>query len=520
MTKWLGWTTIVTLALLGLVVLAGQEPAKVQSGVYLCSAVESPSLLQVEGVGTVRLIGVQVTEGTPEASKVLELMKKLVEGKLVRIDVCSVRPKDEQGNVRAEVFYAEKGQWSSLNRRLIREGLAKLVAETDCHINFAAWQPPKPKAAPPKVTKPTPAQQERKVVAAPPSLKALPQVKREAPKPQPVITRRSVEDVALRTMAVPIAFRDSLLAAEQRVIQTSANLNAWREVRWRVDTLQRALLPVAAKARLTPWRFSQLVLRGQPSPLVAGELNPVFASIGGEPFPQRIIRLGLTNRKETLAELLNWFPDIRQQLLQRLRTLGAQLVGGTAVATAVGAGPMVGGPGAPMGGPPMGGGPMMGGPGMMGGPMMGGPGGMGAHGGPTGGPPMGGPALMGPEAAEMAMGPMAGGPGGPMGGPPMGMGMMPGPGMGMAGAGFGGAAPAAAGAVSNFYRYLELARTGMIDPEFAAICVIALEAYKEQVDEQIRLATAEYQRAREEWAELKEIIVRELKKLAATPLRR
>lgn len=82
-----------------------------------------------------------------------------------------------------------------------------------------------------------------------------------------------------------------------------------------------------------------------------------------------------------------------------------------------------------------------------------------------------------------------------------------------------GAAPTAAEA-SNFYRYLELARTGMIDPEFAAICVLALEAYREQVDEQIRLAAAEYQRAREEWAELKEIIVRELKKLAATSLRR
>jgi len=484
MKKWLGWTGVVVLALLGLVVLAGQEPAKVQSGVYLCSAVESPSLLQVEGVGSVRLIGIQAIEGTPEATKALDLVKRLVEGKLVRIDVCSVRPKDEQGNVRAEVFYAEKGQWFSLNRRLIREGLAKLVAEPDCHINFATWQPSKPGVAPPKVTKLTPSQREKKVAAVPPSLRAVPRVKREAPKPQPVLTRRSVEDIALRTMAVPIAFRDSLLAAEQRVIQTSANLNAWREVRWRIDTLQRALLPVAAKARLTPWRFSQLVLRGQPSPLVAGELNPVFASIGGEPFPQRIIRLGLTNRKETLAELLNWFPDIRQQLLQSLRTLGAQLVGGTAVATTVGAGPMMGGPGAPMGGPPMGG-PPMGGPPMGGGPIMGGPGGMGAHGGPTGGPPMG---------------------------------MMAGPGMGMAGAG--GAAPAAAGAVSNFYRYLELARTGMIDPEFAAICVLALEAYKEQVDEQIRLATAEYRRAREEWAELKEIIVRELKKLAATPLRR
>jgi hypothetical protein len=514
MTKWLGWATIVTLALLGLIVLAGQEPAKVQSGVYLCSGVESPSLLQVEGVGTVRLIGVQVAEGTPEASKALDLVKKLVEGKLVRIDVCPVRPKDEQGNVRAEVFYAEKGQWLSLNRRLIREGLAKLVAEPDCHIDFTTWQPSKPKAVPPKVTKPAPAQRERKIAAAPPSLKAVPRVKREAPRPTPVLTRRSVEDIALRTMAVPIAFRDSLLAAEQRVVQTSANLNAWREVRWRIDTLQRALLPVAAKARLTPWRFSQLVLRGQPSPLVAGELNPVFASIGGEPFPQRIIRLGLTNRRETLAELLNWFPDIRQQLLQRLRTLGAQLVGGTAVATAVGAGPTAGGPGAPMGGPPMGG-PMMGGPGMMGGHgMMGGRGGpMGAPVGGPGGPP---PVIGRPEMPTEPPGFAAAAHGGPIGAPPAGVPGMP----GMAGVGVGGAAPAAAGAVSNFYRYLELARTGMIDPEFAAICVLALEAYKEQVDEQIRLATAEYQRAREEWAELKEIIVRELKKLAATPLRR
>ncbi len=505
MARWLSWTTFCLLALLGLVVLAGQEPAKVQSGVYLCSSVESPTLMQVEGVGSVRLIGVQVTEGTPQATKALELVKKLVEGKLVRIDVCPVQPKDEQGNVRAEVFYAEKGQWVSLNRRLIREGLAKLVAEPNCHIDFTKWQPVKP-----AVKKAPPAQREKRVAAAPPSLRAVPRVPREAPKPQPVVTRKSVEDLALRTMAVPIAFRDPLLAAEQRVVQTSANLNAWREIRWRIDTLQRALIPVAARARLTPWRFSQLVLRGQPSPLVAGELNQVFASVGGEPFPQRIIRLGLTNRKETLAELLNWFPDIRQQLLQRLRTLGAQLVGGATVATTVGAGPMAGGP--PMGGPMMGG-PMMGGP-MMRGPMMGGPGGMGEHGGPTGGPPMGGPALIGPEAAEMpmGMGPMPAGPAGPMGGPAAPMG---GP-----GAGVGGAAPAAAGAVSNFYRYMELARTGMIDPEFAAICVLALEAYKEQVDEQIRLAAAEYQRAREEWAELKEIIVRELKKLAATPLRR
>jgi hypothetical protein len=451
MTKLSGWATIVTLALLGLVVLAGQEPAKVQSGIYLCSAVESPSLLQVEGVGTVRLIGVQVAEGTPEASKALDLVKKLVEGKLVRIDVCPVRPKDKQGNVRAEVFYAEKGQWLSLNRRLIREGLAKLVAEPNCHIDFTAWQPSKPKATLPKVTKPAPVQRERKVAAVPPSLKAVPRVKREAPRPTPVLTRRSVEDIAWRAISIPIAFRDAMYAAELRVFTAAGNLNAWREVRWRIDTLQRALLPIVAKVRLTP-RVAR-VLSGFPV---------TEPGVGGEPFPQRIIRLGLTDRKETLAEVLNWFPDIRQQLLQRLRIMGAIMVGGP-LPTTVGAGPMAGGPGAPMGGPPTG--------------------------------------------------------------------MMPGAGMGMAGAGVGGAAFVAV-VPGAFYAFLEQtkriktleralgAREYEESPYIAAVQYLALEAYKEYVDEQIRLATAEYQRAREEWAELMEIVTRELKKLVTTPLRR
>jgi hypothetical protein len=110
--------------------------------------------------------------------------------------------------------------------------------------------------------------------------------------------------------------------------------------------------------------------------------------------------------------------------------------------------------------------------------------------------------------------------------------MMPGAGMGMAGAGVGGAASVGAVVPSAFYGVLERtktiktleralgAREYEYSPYIAAVQYLALEAYKEYVDEQIRLATAEYQRAREEWAELKEIIVRELKKLAATPLRR
>lgn len=510
MARWFGWSAVVSLIVVTLFVLVGQEPtqpAPAKSGFYTCSLVQSPKVLQVEGIGTVRLIGVQVAEGSPEFAKASELVKKLAEGKLVWVEVCPKTPKDEQGNFRAEVFYVEKGQRVSLNRRLLREKLADLAPEPNCHVNWASWQKEIQKVTQQEIRrKLRPVPRRERLIAVPPSLRAVPRMRRVVRRPLPTMTRKGVEDLAMRTIA-PSVFRQSLEQAEVRLAQTAANLDMWRETRWRVDTLEQALLPVASKAILTPWRFSQLVLRGTPSPLVASEINPVLAPLGGEPMHQRLIRLGLTSRKEILGEILNWFPDTRSAILQRLRSLGAQLVGGTAVAA----------PTAPTGGGPAG---------------IGMPGGEAMPFGPPGRGGMGGPGMM-PSMMGGAMAPGMGGPGGPapemlgeeaMAGGPMGMpgGMM---GMGAPGApGMPGApvGPQAAGggAVSNFYRYLAIARAGMIDPEFAAICVLALQAYREQVDEQIQLAAAEYRRAKEEWAELKEIIVRELKKLATTPLKR
>jgi len=484
--------------LVGLTLLAlGQKAAEPSSGVYVCTSVQSPTLLQVEGVGTVHLIGVQVTENTPAFDKAMALVKQWAEGKLVRVEVCPKTPKDSAGNVRAEVFYTERGQWRSINRQLLTEGLAQLVPEANCHIDFVAWQ--KALSAPkPPLKKVAPAQRERRGV--PLSLRAVPRVRRPTVSAARPMSPEAAKELGMRTISVA-ALRPSLQQAEQRVVQAAANLSAWREIRWRIETLQRALLPSASRARLSLERFSQLVLRGSPSPLIAGEMNPVFAPLPGEPLPQRLIRLGLTRRRETLSEVLNWFPEVRTTLLQRLQSLGAQLVGGAAV-SAPGAPGAPGMPGAPEmpGAPGMPGAPMMGAP-MMGGPPRMGPPGMMAPGAGAPGAP---PAMIGPEVAGGAPMPeMAGAPG------------MPGA-MGAPGA----PGAAAAGGAANFYRYLELARNGMIDPEFAAVAFLALEAYREQVDEQINLAAAEYRRAREEWAEVHEIVERELRKLARTPLRR
>lgn len=495
MTRWL--LSLMVSGLIGLTLLAlAQNAPEPKSGVYVCSAVQSPTLLQLEGVGTVRLIGVQVTENTPQFDKAMALVKQWAEGKLVRIDVCPKMPKDSAGNVRAEVFYTERGQWRSINRQLLAQGVAQLVPEANCHIDFVAWRKaltvsqPQPRLRQPRTHHPAPVRRERR--EAPLSLRAVPRVRRVVSQPTHPIPLEAAKELGMRTVSVA-ALRPSLQQAEQRVAQAAANLSAWREIQWRVETLQRAMLPIAARARLSLNRFSQLVLRGTPSPLIANELNPVLAPLPGEPMPQRIIRLGLTNRRETLSQVLNWFPELRTTLLQRLQALGAQLVGGTPVAT--GGTPGAGGAPGMMGAPGM-----PGAPGMMGGPPMMGPPGMMAPGaappGAPGAPPMAGPEAMG----EMAGSSMPGAPG------------MPGA-MGAPGA------PAAGGA-TNFYRYLELARNRMIDPEFAAVCVLALEAYREQVNSQVNLAAAEYRRAREEWAEIHEIVERELRKLARTPLNR
>jgi len=471
MARWLVWLMVGGLVGLTLLALAQKAPEPT-SGVYVCASVQSPTLLQVEGVGTVRLIGVKVAEEAPQFAKAMERVRQWAEGKLVRVEVCPKTPKDEAENVRAEVFYTEGGQWRSINRQLLAEGLAQLVPEGNCHIDFSAWRKMLPTPKPP-LQKVTPVQRERRGV--PLSLRAVPRVRRSVTPAVRPMTPEAAKELGMRTIAVS-SLRTPLQQAEQRVVQAAANLSAWREIRWRIDTLQQAMLPVASRARLSLERFSQLVLRGSPSPLVSGELNPVFAPLPGEPLPQRILRLGLTNRRETLSEVLNWFPEVRTTLKQRLQALGAQLVGGAAVATTTGAPGAGGAPGMP------------GAPGMMGGPPM-----------------------MGPEAAgEAAMPGMAGA--------PMMPGMMGAPG-GMPGAP-GAVGAAAAGGAANFYRYLELARTGLLDPEFAAVAFLALEAYREQVDEQINLAAAEYRRAREEWAEIHEIIERELRKLARTPLSR
>ncbi len=526
MTKWLSLVSAVLALATGFLALAQQKRAESQpvSGVYLCQAVESPEVILLEGVGPVRLIGVRAVAGSTANQRTLSEVRRLIEQSLVKLEICPKRPRDNDGRIRGEIFFLSNGEWKSLNQHLLSSKLVQPSEREDCHVdpsrsvNQAEGSSGFPA---PRIVAVSATGQMSKGQAgaggAPASLSAGDPMRRvRTVRARATFNPKQAAELGWRTISVPSALRVPLEQAEQNMVQTAGVVAALREVLARIDILERALLPIASKARLTPERISMLLLRGNPPTIIASDVSGVIAPLGGEPMPQRLIRLGMLGRREPLSEVLNWFPEIRDSLLQSLRALGAQMVGGVAGAPAPvgGAGPS--GAGAPGPGAV---------PGMMG-PMMGGAGGglpqpprggavgapgaaMPMMGGPMGGPPAGGPPMaMGLPEEERA----AGGFGPPGGAPGMMPGMMGAPGVGAAPA----AAPAGAAAAGNFHRYLAIAREGLVPPEYAGVLVLALRAYRDQVQEQYRQAVTNAHRARQEWAEIHQIVVGELRKLSST----
>ena len=104
------------------------------------SDVVTPNVITVSNVGRVRLIGV----GSPDAAaagyqKALKATQKFALRKSVKLDVCAARDKDEQGNLRAQVYFLEDGKWHNLNQKLLRAGLASVRVEAPCHVTFDGW---------------------------------------------------------------------------------------------------------------------------------------------------------------------------------------------------------------------------------------------------------------------------------------------------------------------------------------------------------------------------------------------
>jgi len=105
-----------------------------------CTSVLQPDLISVEGIGTVRLLGVHApTVSDFGYEKALAATRKFVEGQNVRVEICPVRRLDEENHVRAVVYYTEGGNWFNLNTKLLRAGLASAQAEQQCHLHTAAW---------------------------------------------------------------------------------------------------------------------------------------------------------------------------------------------------------------------------------------------------------------------------------------------------------------------------------------------------------------------------------------------
>lgn len=103
-----------------------------------CIKVLRGDTLVCKEFGRVKLIGVEAG-----SSKAMAVARKLVLDKPVQIEVCTVRPGDDQGNARALVlFYVPRSKWwENLSTKLLRLGVAKLLSDKPCHIDTGAWGP-------------------------------------------------------------------------------------------------------------------------------------------------------------------------------------------------------------------------------------------------------------------------------------------------------------------------------------------------------------------------------------------
>ncbi|MBI3923721.1 MAG: hypothetical protein HY318_20035 [Armatimonadetes bacterium] len=142
-----GKQLLVALCIVGSLSLGGPSRAQIAENTAAqslpaayCTRVMAPDVLELDGVGIVKLLGVH----SPAVAdfcygKVLAATRKFTEQRNVRVDFCQVRGTDEESRLRAIVYYAEGDKWFNLNTKLLRSGLVAAVIEPSCHVNTESW---------------------------------------------------------------------------------------------------------------------------------------------------------------------------------------------------------------------------------------------------------------------------------------------------------------------------------------------------------------------------------------------
>lgn len=120
-------------------VLENDKVQKLKEG--NCSKIIAPDVIEVDGIGTVKLLGIHPPKSTEFGyDKAMAATQKFVENQTVKVEICPVKTKNWARQLRAVVYYTENNNWYNLNTKMLRAGLASVVVEPKCHLNTEAWQ--------------------------------------------------------------------------------------------------------------------------------------------------------------------------------------------------------------------------------------------------------------------------------------------------------------------------------------------------------------------------------------------
>ena len=102
-----------------------------------CSYVVDGDTLDVDGVGRIRLVGVNAPEvGEPGYQEAKNFIKKMCLGKLVGLDIDDAKPYDKYGRVLAVVYVGNM----NINAQLLKRGYVEVMYIPPSEFNLYLWK--------------------------------------------------------------------------------------------------------------------------------------------------------------------------------------------------------------------------------------------------------------------------------------------------------------------------------------------------------------------------------------------
>jgi len=93
-----------------------------------CVSIDGANLLTVEGLDQILLVGIQPPDKDSKYyGKAVSYLRDKLLGEIVRIDVDPDVPKNDDGQLRAVIYYRMDEKWVNVNIELIEQGLGKVA---------------------------------------------------------------------------------------------------------------------------------------------------------------------------------------------------------------------------------------------------------------------------------------------------------------------------------------------------------------------------------------------------------